>query len=159
VTAQIEISPIGIVRSSIEQPIDDVWGGVQCRIDLDASRFTPDCLEGLSDFSHVEVVFLFHRVQDSQIVTGARHPRNRQEWPKAGIFAQRGRNRPNRIGVTICRLLKVEGLSLEVAGLDAINETPVLDIKPYMREFAARGDVRQPAWAAELMAGYWNAAG
>ncbi|SPF42274.1 conserved hypothetical protein [Candidatus Sulfopaludibacter sp. SbA4] len=153
-----EARPIGTVHSPVAAPVDDVWGGVTCRIDLDAARFTPDCLSGLTDFSHVEVVFLFHLVRDSEILTGSRHPRNRPDWPKAGIFAQRGKNRPNRIGVTICRLLSVENLSLEVADLDAIDGTPVLDIKPYMREFAARGEVRQPQWANELMSGYWKTA-
>ena len=75
----------------------------------------------------------------------------------AGIFAQRAKNRPNRIGATVCRLLGVEGLSILVEGLDAIDGTPVLDIKPYMRGFAAQGTVRQPAWAEELMSAYWNA--
>jgi tRNA (Thr-GGU) A37 N-methylase len=137
-------------------PVDDVWGGVTCRIDLDPSQFSPDCLAGLAGFSHVEIVFLFHLVRESEIATGSRHPRNRPDWPKAGIFAQRGKNRPNRIGVTICRLLSVENLSLEIAGLDAIDGTPVLDIKPYMREFAPRGETHQPEWAHQLMAGYWN---
>jgi len=137
-------------------PADDIWGGVQCRIDLDSSRFTPDCLLGLADFSHVEVVFLFHRVEESEIATGLRNPRNRPGWPKVGIFAQRGKNRPNRIGVTICRLLSVGNVSLEVEGLDAIDGTPVLDIKPYMREFAPRGEIRQPKWVDELMSGYWE---
>ena len=86
----------------------------------------------------------------------ARHPRGRTDWPKVGIFAQRGKNRPNRIGVTVCRLVSVEGLSIEVEGLDAIDGTPVIDIKPYMREFGPRGDVKQPEWATELMSGYWN---
>ena len=152
-----EISPIGTVHSPVAEPVDDVWGGVKCRIDLDASRFTPECLAGLAAFSHVEVVFLFHLVQESEIATGSRHPRGRLDWPKVGIFAQRGKNRPNRIGVTVCRLLSVENLSLEVEGLDAIDGTPVLDIKPYMREFAPRGEIRQPEWAGELMGEYWNA--
>lgn len=72
-----------------------------------------------------------------------------------GIFAQRGRKRPNRIGVTMCRILAVDGLRIDVAGLDAIDGTPVLDIKPVLREFLPRGDHRQPAWASELMRGYW----
>ena len=154
-----ELIPIGTVHSPVAQPVDDVWGGVTSRIDLDASRFTADCLLGLADFSHIEVVFLFHQVRESDITTGSRHPRNRPDWPKVGIFAQRGKNRPNRIGVTICRLLSVENLSLDVLGLDAIDGTPVLDIKPYMREFAARGEIRQPDWAAELMGGYWKTPG
>jgi len=95
-------------------------------------------------------------VQESEIATGSRHPRNRSDWPKVGIFAQRGKNRPNRIGVTIFLLLSGENLSLELAVLDAIDGTPFLDIKPYMLEFAAQGEVRQPEWARELMAGYWN---
>ena len=157
VMVPFEFVPVGVVHSSISEPVDDVWGGVTCRIDLDDSRFTPDCLLGLSEFSHVEVGFVFHRVTDAEITTGARHPRNRLDWPKVGIFAQRGKNRPNRIGVTICRLVSVQGLSVEVAGLDAIDGTPVLDLKPYMREFAARGDIREPEWAGELMKGYWGA--
>jgi tRNA (Thr-GGU) A37 N-methylase len=73
-----------------------------------------------------------------------------------GIFAQRGKNRTNRIGVTVCRLVAVDGLSIEVEGLDAIEGTPVLDIKPHLREIGPKGPVRQPAWASELMAGYWR---
>lgn len=152
----VELRPIGIVRSPVAEPKDDIWGGVTCHVELDSSRFTPECLLGLTDFSHVEIIFLFHRVPESEIEMGTRHPRDRLDFPKVGIFAQRGRNRPNRIGLTICRLVSVTGLSVEVAGLDAIDGTPVLDIKPYVREFGARGDVRQPAWVDELMRGYWG---
>ena len=147
---------VGTVRSHVTDPVDDNWGGVLSHIELDPARYTPDALLGLGDFSHVEIVFLFHRVPENRIETGARHPRNRADWPKVGIFAQRGKNRPNRIGVTICRLLSVNGLSLQVEGLDAIDGTPVLDIKPHMREFEARGEVRQPGWSGQLMAGYWT---
>jgi tRNA-Thr(GGU) m(6)t(6)A37 methyltransferase TsaA len=153
---EIVLTPIGIVHSPIREPVDDIWGGVRCRIELDSSRFSPECLTGLDEFSHVEVVFFFDRVPESQIQSGARHPRGRADWPKSGIFAQRGKARPNRLGVTVCRLVAVDGLSVEVEGLDAIDGTPVLDIKPYMREFGARGTVRQPAWASELMSGYWK---
>jgi len=156
VPAELKLSPIGVVFASVADPVDDVWGGVQSRIDLDRSQFTPESLRGLADFSHVEVVFLFHLVEDAKIETGARHPRGNTAWPKTGIFAQRAKNRPNRIGVTVCRLVSVSDLSIEVAGLDAIDGTPVLDIKPYLREFAPRGEIRQPDWASELMAGYWG---
>lgn len=153
---EVEVLPIGVVHSPITEAVDDVWGEAQCCIELDASRFTPDCLAGLAEFSHIEIVFLFHLVQEADIVSGSRHPRNRLDWPKVGIFAQRGKNRPNRIGVTVCRLLSVENLSLNVAELDAIDGTPILDMKPYMKEFAVRGEVRQPEWASELMSGYWT---
>lgn len=148
--------PIGMVHSPVRDAIDDVWGGVHCRIELDASRFSPESLAGLEEFSHVEIVFVFDRVADSEIHSGSRHPRGRKDWPKVGIFAQRAKNRPNRIGVTVCRLVAVEGLQLMVEGFDAIDGTPVLDIKPYMREFEPRGPVSQPSWATELMSKYWD---
>jgi tRNA (Thr-GGU) A37 N-methylase len=72
-----------------------------------------------------------------------------------GIFAQRGKNRPNRIGVTVCRIVSVSGRRIEVEGLDAIDGTPVLDIKPVMAEFLPRGEIRQPDWSSELMKDYW----
>jgi tRNA (Thr-GGU) A37 N-methylase len=87
----------------------------------------------------------------------ARHPRNNPNWPKVGILAQRGKNRPNQIGVTVCRVLKVEQRKLWVSGLDAVDGSPVLDIKPWVREFGPRGEVVQPAWIGELMQGYWQA--
>jgi tRNA (adenine37-N6)-methyltransferase len=155
----ISMVPIGIVRSTVAKPIDDVWGGLVSRIDLDTSRFAHESLAGLDEFSHVEIVFAFHQVDENEIESAARHPRGRTDWPKVGIFAQRGKRRPNRIGVTVCRLKSVEGTSVSVEGLDAIDGTPVLDIKPYMREFAPREKTSQPAWATELMAGYWNPVG
>jgi tRNA (Thr-GGU) A37 N-methylase len=72
------------------------------------------------------------------------------------VFAQRGKNRPNRIGVSRCRVLGVSGLDVEVEGLDAIDGTPVLDVKPWMDEFAPIGQVRQPQWSTELMAHYYD---
>ena len=155
---EIILTPIGIVHGPVRDPVDDVWGGVRSRIELDSSRFSPESLAGLEEFSHLEVVFFFHRVPESEIQCGARHPRGRTDWPKAGIFAQRGKARPNRLGVTVCRLMAVSGLSIEVEGLDAIDGTPVLDIKPYLREFGPRGTTRQPAWASDLMSGYWKSA-
>jgi tRNA-Thr(GGU) m(6)t(6)A37 methyltransferase TsaA len=154
--SEVTLKPIGVVHSPIHEPLDDVWGAVTSRIELDHSRFNSESLAGLDAFSHVEIVFLFDRVSDAEIHPGSRHPRGRTDWPKTGIFAQRGKNRPNRIGVTVCRLNAVRGLSIEVQGLDAIDGTPVLDIKPYMQEFAPRGEVYQPAWSTELMAHYWT---
>ena len=151
----IVLRPIGAVRGGRAEPIDDAWDGVEAVIELDASQFHSDATASLDAFSHVEVVFHFNQVPDDEISTGARHPRGRKDWPLVGIFAQRGKGRPNRIGVTVCRLLSVEGLTLTVRGLDAIDGTPVLDIKPVMRGFLPRGDVREPDWVSELMAGYW----
>ena len=151
----IILKPIGHVRGGRSEPIDDDWDSVEASIDLDAGQFKADATASLDAFSHIEVVFHFNRVQDGEINTGARHPRGRADWPLVGIFAQRGKGRPNRIGVTVCRLLSVDGLTLRVRGLDAIDGTPVLDIKPVMRGFLPRGAVREPDLARELMAGYW----
>jgi tRNA (adenine37-N6)-methyltransferase len=151
---EIVVRPIGHVRGGRTQPNDDSWDRETAEIVLE-TRFGPDALAGLDGFSHVEVIFCFDRVAEQDINTGARHPRGRNDWPLVGIFAQRGKDRPNRIGVTICRLLSVTGTALKVRGLDAINGTPVLDIKPVMKGFLPRGDIREPAWANELMRDYW----
>lgn len=151
----ITLRPIGTVSSKRDTPIDDDWDAIPAHIDLDPDQFTAEALRGLDAFSHCEIVFLFDRVPDGKIETGARHPRGREDWPRIGIFAQRGKNRPNRIGLTTCRIVSVEGLRLTLTGLDAIDGTPVLDIKPVMSGFAPRGDFREPDWAKEIMAGYW----
>lgn len=151
----IPLDPIGYVRSARTQPIDDDWDAVECSIELDASRFKASALEGLNAFSHVEIVFYMDRVNPEKIETEARHPRNNVAWPKVGIFAQRGKNRPNQIGTTVCQIRDVDGTTLHLTGLDAIDGTPVLDIKPWVKEFGPRGDHRQPPWMTELMKGYW----
>ena len=152
---RIAMTPIGYVRSGRAEPIDDDWDNVEAAIELDAGQFGADATASLGDFSHIEVVFHFDRVPDEEINTGARHPRGRKDWPLVGILAQRGKGRPNRIGVTACRLVSVDGLRLRVRGLDAIDGTPILDIKPVMTGFLPRGPVREPDWAKALMAGYW----
>jgi tRNA (Thr-GGU) A37 N-methylase len=149
------LEPIGHVRGGRDQPVDDDWGRSRARIELDPARFGPEALAGLADFSHLEVIFVFDRVGEAEIEYGARHPRGRADWPLVGIFAQRGKNRPNRLGLCTCRILGVDGLAVEVEGLDAIDGTPVVDLKPAMVEFLLRGEVREPAWAADLMKDYW----
>ena len=98
---------------------------------------------------------MFDRVDHGSFELGARRPRNNPDWPEVGVFAQRNKRRPNRIGTSTCELIAVDRTQLTVRGLDAIDGTPVLDIKPYMTEFAPRGAVRQPRWSHELMSGYW----
>lgn len=151
----ISVTPVGFVRGGRAQPVDDDWGASRARIELDPQRFGPDALAGLAEFSHVEVIFVFDRVTEDKIEFGARRPRGRADWPLVGIFAQRGKNRPNRLGLCTCRIVAVEGLAVEVEGLDAIDGTPVLDLKPAMRGFQPHGDLLEPAWAAEIMADYW----
>jgi tRNA-Thr(GGU) m(6)t(6)A37 methyltransferase TsaA len=151
----IILEPIAHVRASRTTPEDDFWGGETATIEL-ADGYDPECLFGLEDFSHAEVIFHFHQVDPAKVVLDARRPRNNPDWPRIGIFAQRGKTRPNRLGSTIVRIVAREGRSLRVAELDAIDGTPVLDIKPVMREFLPREAVRQPDWVAELMRDYWS---
>lgn len=152
---EVVLHPVGYVRGGRTEPRDDGWDAETCDIELDPQRFSPEAVAGLESFSHIEVVFQFHLVDEDAVVLAARHPRNREDWPKVGIFAQRGRVRPNRLGVSVARLEAVDGHRVTVRGLDAIDGTPVLDLKPVMVEFLPRGGIRQPAWSTELMAGYW----
>jgi tRNA-Thr(GGU) m(6)t(6)A37 methyltransferase TsaA len=147
--------PIGIVRGGRVEPIDDDWGSMLSEIVLD-DRFPADALDGLDEFSHLDVVYVFDQVDEAKITVGARHPRGRSDWPQVGIFAQRAKGRPNRIGVTTCEIVSVDQRVVTVRGLDAIDGTPVLDMKPYMVEFAPRAQVRQPVWSHELMRDYWE---
>ncbi|MBI3782269.1 MAG: SAM-dependent methyltransferase [Deltaproteobacteria bacterium] len=151
----IIMEPIGYVRAQRTRAEDDNWGGAEAAIVVDDS-FDPECLLGIEEFSHAEILFYFDQVDPQKIVSGARHPRNNPQWPRIGIFAQRGKNRPNRIGSTIIRVLRREGRTLYVAELDAIDGTPVLDIKPVMQEFLPRQRVHQPQWSHEIMRDYWS---
>lgn len=159
-TDPVGMVPVGVVVGGRAGVVDDDWGRETAVIRLDGKRFGPEALFGLEDFSHVEVVYHFDRVPEEKIETGARRPRGNPDWPLVGIFAQRGKNRPNRLGVSRCRVVKVDTLAADgpellVEGLDAVSGTPVLDIKPYMTEFGPRGDHRQPEWATALMRDYY----
>ncbi|HEV2456611.1 MAG TPA: SAM-dependent methyltransferase [Verrucomicrobiae bacterium] len=151
----ISLIPVGYVRSPRTGATDDGWGAIQSEIEL-CPEYGPEALDGIDEFSHIEVVYLFHRVSEDRVERGARHPRENLKWPKVGIFAQRGKNRPNRLGVSIARLLGRRGRQLILKSLDAIDGTPVLDIKPVMREFLPIGEIQQPQWTHELMNHYWE---
>lgn len=152
--AIFELEPIGLVRGGRIEPDDDDWGSVEAQIVLD-DRFGPEALQGLDAFSHAWVIFLFDRIDPAKVNTGARRPRGNPAWPEVGIFAQRGSPRPNRLCLTSVEVMGLDGRALKVRGLDAIDGTPVLDIKPHMTGFDPRGAIREPGWVGEIMAGYW----
>ncbi|CEG28331.1 SAM-dependent methyltransferase [Bacillus sp. B-jedd] len=149
------VKPVGRVCNSRKEIRDDYWGDVISEIEMN-EILDGSCLEGIEDFSHLEIIFLFHLLPEDKIQIGARRPRNNPDWPVTGIFAQRGKNRPNRIGATIVKLLNRDGSKLTVSGLDAIDGTPVIDIKPVMKEFLPKEEILQPEWASELMEDYWK---
>jgi tRNA (adenine37-N6)-methyltransferase len=155
---KFEAEPVAWVESTRKEPIDDDWSSVASSIVLDES-FDEAALQGIEDFSHIEITFFFHRVDPAKLERGARHPRGNPDWPLTGIFAQRAKNRPNRIGHTTCRLVKREGRRLHVVDLDCIDGTPVLDIKPSVHEFRPQGAYRQARWVGQLMLEYWKVHG
>jgi tRNA (adenine37-N6)-methyltransferase len=153
----IILTPIGRVRSEVKHSREDYWGNVLSLIELDTQQMNEDAVAGLSDFSHVEVLFHLSHVPDSAIERSSRRPRNNPIWPKVGILAQRAKVRPNRIAATICELVEVNPSKLTVRGLDAFDGSPVLDIKPVFAEFIPdKQRIRQPAWSHEVMAQYFQ---
>jgi tRNA-Thr(GGU) m(6)t(6)A37 methyltransferase TsaA len=149
------VEPVAFVRAGRNEVVDDFWGGVQSIIEL-APGFPAESLDGIEAFSHAEILFLFDRLPAAELVANARPPRGNLAWPKVGVFAQRAKARPNRIGATIVRIVSRDGGQLVVEGLDAIDRTPVIDIKPVFAEFLPAGEIRQPQWSRELMRDYWR---
>lgn len=152
----IEVAPIAHVVGGRAKPTDDFWAGTQAIIRIDGSLFTPAAVAGLDAFSHLEVVFHFHLTDKTDLNLGARRPRDNPEWPEVGIFGHRNMRRLNWLGVSRCRLLKVNGLDLHVEDLDAVDGTPILDIKPWFAEFGPRGETRQPRWTTEMLLDYFG---
>ncbi|WP_300614152.1 SAM-dependent methyltransferase [Trebonia sp.] len=149
----ITVTPIGAVRGGRTEIYEDNWGDVTARIVLDPAEVEPEATIGLADYSHLEVVFVFHlAITDRR---GAFHPRGDPRWPMVGVLAGRSPLRPNHLGVSRCELLSVDGLELTVRGLDALDGSPVLDVKPYISQLAPRGQVREPEWVSELMRDYY----
>ncbi len=151
---KIQIEPIAYVHSSRTEAVDDNWDKESAYIEL-TDQFGAEAIAGLEEFSHAAVIYHFHQVDPDRIESGARHPRGNKNWPKVGISAQRGKDRPNRLGLGIVRIERIENRKIFVRDLDAIDGTPVLDIKPWVREFSPRGEIKQPDWMTELMKDYW----
>lgn len=151
--SELTLEPIGTVRGGRTEPVDDDWAGT-VRIELVAG-YGPEALAGLEEFSHVLVVTTFHLADPDRVERGARRPRGNEAWPEVGIFAQRAKDRPNHLGVSVCRVVEVDGTAVVVEGLDAVDGTPVLDLKPWVEQFGPRGERHQPSWMDELMDRYW----
>lgn len=151
-----QVEPVAYVVGGRTEPTDDYWGGSRSIIRVDGSRFTTESTRGLADFSHLEVVFRFHLTDQDDLHLGARRPRDNPQWPPVGIFGHRNMRRINWLGVSRCRLVAVDGLDLHVEELDAVDGTPVLDIKPWFAEFGPRGAIRQAPWSTEMLKLYFG---
>jgi tRNA-Thr(GGU) m(6)t(6)A37 methyltransferase TsaA len=142
-----------MVYNDIKEPMDVGWGRVVSEIVLDETL--ADGLDGIEEFSHVLILFWMHRVPEAEPVRMRRRPQGREDMPELGIFAQRARHRPNPIGVAAVKLLRREKNRLFVQGLDAINGTPVVDVKPYVPAYDVVETPRVPEWINRLMERYF----
>ena len=149
----VNIEPIGTVKSPVTEAVDEGWGGVVSEIHLQESLAAG--LQGIEQFSHIIVIFFMHQSTFDLAADLVRRPRGRSDMPLVGAFAQRARHRPNPIGITTVELLQVQGRVLTVKGLDAVDGTPVLDLKPYLPVFDCRPGAKIPQWVERLMEGYF----
>jgi tRNA-Thr(GGU) m(6)t(6)A37 methyltransferase TsaA len=146
VDAVITLRPIGVVRNGVADAVDHSWGAVESRIEL-----RPDlagALDGLETFSHALVITWLHQAPAAP--TLRRRPQGRAGFPELGILAQRAKYRPNPIAVSAVPIIAVEANALVVRGLDCIDGTPVLDIKPYVAAFDRVAAPLMPDWAIQL---------
>jgi len=149
----MNFEPIGIVKSTATEPVDENWGHIVSEIHL-ADPLTPG-LHGLEQFSHLIVLFCMHQATFNLTTDLVRWPRGRPDMPELGIFAQRAKHRPNLIGITAVELVGIAGNILKVKGLDAIDGTPVLDLNPYVPAFDRIDRAIIPEWMERLMQGYF----
>jgi tRNA-Thr(GGU) m(6)t(6)A37 methyltransferase TsaA len=150
------VSPIGVVRSDRAEVVDDNWGEVVSVIELDETVLDADATLGLEEFSHLEVVYRFHLCDPDSTTLGSRHPRGDTTLPRVGVLAQRVKDRPNHLGVSRCEIVEVQGLRIRVRGLDAIDGSPIFDVKPFLQSMVpTREEVTEPAWVASVMKNYF----
>ena len=145
----LSVRAIAYIRNERAEALDDNWNDVVSVIEL-ASDVPDESLRGLSDFSHIEVVFFADWAEDVPPGPWHRHPRGNTDWPDVGIFAQRNKDRPNRLLLTTVAIEEVGERSIRVRGLDGIDGTPVLDIKPVFRWSVPESDIRAASWSDEL---------
>lgn len=154
-TDEITVQSIAHVIGGRVEPTDDHWGGTRSIIRIDDPRFDATSTQGLDEFSHLEVVFHFHLTDQADLHFGSRSARDNPAWPAVGVFGHRNMRRVNWLGVSRCRLLRVDGLDLHVEDLDAVDGTPVLDIKPWFEQMGPRGQIHQPSWVGEMLTDYY----
>ena len=149
---QIVMEPIGYVKNEVKDRKDVAWGDDASTIVLDEQYVSG--IEGLEDFSHVIILYYLDKAKYDKEKHLQRRPQNREDMPLVGIFSQRGKDRPNQIGMTSVQVVSVLNDKLIVKGLDAIDGTPVLDIKPYYPVYD-RKDASVPEWVDRLMEHYF----
>ena len=150
----ILLKPLAFVSNKRPEATDDFWGEVISEISL-ADEIPTEAFDNIESFSHLEIIYYFDKVDPQAIVFSGR-PRGNPAYTMMGIFAQRKKDRPNCIGLCTVELISHQGRSIMVRNLDAIDGTPILDIKPVFREFQPKGEIKQPEWVGDLMGDYWK---
>ena len=141
--------PIGWVRNSYRETLPGGWETTESELIIEPEL--EPALDGLEDFSHLIVLFWMHSAKyEGQVKI---HPQGRKEMPLVGLLASRSPHRPNPIGMTVVRLLEHRGRLLRVQGLDAIDGTPIIDLKPYLPSDEVPG-AQRPKWVASISKGY-----
>lgn len=139
---EITLKAIGIVKNEIKEPTHQYSDNIVSEIIIDNSLV--EALDNLDEFSHIIVLYWIHRSRRPAPMKV--HPRGDLERGLRGVFSTRSPSRPNPIGKATVRLLERKGNVLKVRGLDAINGSPVLDIKPYIPGYDSVDDGRAPSW-------------
>lgn len=152
---KIELEAVARVKNTRKEVIDDNWSSIHSEIILSEHIIT-EAFDGIEAFSHLEIIFYMNQVEDHKAIAQHRHPRNNLALPKLGTYAQRNKNRPNKLGLTTLELLERKGNVLKVKNLDAIDGTPILDIKPVMKQFEPKGEIKQAKWTNEILKNYWK---
>ncbi|MBC8275920.1 MAG: tRNA (N6-threonylcarbamoyladenosine(37)-N6)-methyltransferase TrmO [Chloroflexi bacterium] len=141
---EIDLTPIGFVKNNIKE-----WKIEDCKKVTSEIIIKEDLKEALSridEFSHIIVIYWMHKLPPSQRSIIKVHPKGNHTLPLVGVFASRSPARPNPIGITTVKLLERRGNVLKVTGLDAIDGTPVLDIKPYIPDDNSPTEAKTPGW-------------
>ncbi len=136
---------IGIVRNKFSEPSSERLNLKEKIAKIEIDPVLTEALDGLEGFSHIIVLYWMHHAASGKLPLKV-HPMGRQDVPVQGIFAVRTPNRPNRIGKTTVRLIERQGNILRVQGLDALDGSPVLDIKPYLPGYDSADNARVPTW-------------
>ncbi|MGD8738430.1 MAG: tRNA (N6-threonylcarbamoyladenosine(37)-N6)-methyltransferase TrmO [Anaerolineae bacterium] len=145
---ELMVRPIGRVSHGRPRgPAGEQWAGMPSQIEIDPPW--DEALEGIGEFSHIWVMWWIDGFDEPPTSPRVR-PEGRDEMPLVGLFATRSPHRPNPIGLTAVRLLGHNGARLRVEGLDAYQDTPVLDIKPYLWRGDRIPEAEMPEWLEDL---------
>ena len=144
---EINLTPIGIVRNNITEPKRENWETVVSEITIDDDL--KEALSRIAEFSHIIIIYWMHKLPPSQRSVIKVHPKGNQNLPLVGVFATHSPARPNPIGITTVKVLELKDNVLNVTGLDAMDGTPVLDIKPYIPDHYSASEIKTPNWVTK----------